>query len=73
LYLGIRNGRWISAASVFCAFLFIVYLLIYRWYTMRLEKLASLEAKPSQLPDPTSPSVTPPAKAGGAPSVAADH
>ena len=28
---------------------------------------------PNQLPDPTSPSVTPPAKAGGAPSVAADH
>jgi hypothetical protein len=27
----------------------------------------------NQLPDPTSPSVTPPAKAGGAPSVAADH
>jgi hypothetical protein len=29
--------------------------------------------KPNQLPDPTSPSVTPPAEAGGAPSVAADH
>jgi len=28
---------------------------------------------PNQLPDPTSPSVTPPARAGGAPSVAADH
>jgi hypothetical protein len=28
---------------------------------------------PDQLPDPTSPSVTPPAGAGGAPSVAADH
>jgi hypothetical protein len=28
---------------------------------------------PNQLPDPTSPSVTPPAGAGGAPSVAADH
>jgi hypothetical protein len=27
----------------------------------------------NQLPDPTSPSVTPPAKAGGAPSVTADH
>jgi hypothetical protein len=27
----------------------------------------------NQLPDPTSPSVTPPAGAGGAPSVAADH
>ena len=27
----------------------------------------------NQLPDPTSPSVTPPAVAGGAPSVAADH
>jgi predicted enzyme related to lactoylglutathione lyase len=30
-------------------------------------------SKPNQLPDPTSPSVTPPACAGGAPSVAADH
>jgi hypothetical protein len=29
--------------------------------------------KPNQLPDPTSRSVTPPAKAGDAPSVAADH
>jgi hypothetical protein len=29
--------------------------------------------KPNQLPDPTSPSVTPPAGAGRAPSVAADH
>jgi ABC-type xylose transport system permease subunit len=28
---------------------------------------------PNQLPDPTSPSVTPPARAGDAPSVAADH
>ena len=28
---------------------------------------------PNQLPDPTSPSVTPPAGAGGAPSVTADH
>jgi hypothetical protein len=28
---------------------------------------------PNQLPDPTSPSVTPPAGAGVAPSVAADH
>jgi len=28
---------------------------------------------PNQLPDPTSPSVTPPAGAGAAPSVAADH
>src|ERR1039457_5507440 len=28
---------------------------------------------PNQLPDPTSPSVTPPARAGGAPAVAADH
>jgi hypothetical protein len=27
----------------------------------------------NQLPDPTSPSVTPPAKTGGAPSVGADH
>jgi hypothetical protein len=31
------------------------------------------EDEPNQLPDPTSPSVTPPAGAGGAPSVAADH
>jgi len=29
--------------------------------------------KPNQLPDPTSPTVTPPAGARGAPSVAADH
>jgi hypothetical protein len=28
---------------------------------------------PNQLPDPTSPSVTPPAGAGDAPFVAADH
>jgi hypothetical protein len=29
--------------------------------------------EPNQLPDPSSPTVTPPAKAGGAPSVTADH
>jgi hypothetical protein len=33
----------------------------------------SLQMPSQQLPDPASPSVTPPAKAGGAPSVAADH
>jgi FtsH-binding integral membrane protein len=32
-----------------------------------------LKKRPNQLPDPTSPSVTPPAGAGDAPSVAADH
>ena len=32
-----------------------------------------LKRTPNQLPDPTSPSVTPPAGAGGAPSVGADH
>ena len=36
--------------------------------------LMALELRmPNQLPDPTSPSVTPPAGAGGAPSGAADH
>jgi len=47
---------------------------------MGKEGLAELEvvyrklcSAPNQLPDPTSPSVTPPAGAGGAPSVAADH
>ena len=34
---------------------------------------ARLEQSSNQLPDPTSPAVTPPAGAGGAPSVAADH
>jgi hypothetical protein len=37
------------------------------------EQLLRLLNTPNQLPDPTSPSVTPPACAGGAPSVAADH
>jgi hypothetical protein len=35
--------------------------------------IGHLISMPNQLPDPTSPSVTPPAGAGGAPSVAADH
>ena len=35
--------------------------------------LFGLKTVPNQLPDPTSPSVTPPAGAGCAPSVAADH
>jgi hypothetical protein len=34
---------------------------------------AQSRPQPNQLPDPTSPSDTPPAGAGGAPSVAADH
>jgi TonB family protein len=33
----------------------------------------SLVGEPNHVPDPTSPSVTPPAGAGGAPSVTADH
>jgi hypothetical protein len=38
------------------------------------EKLQEgLQKKPNQLPDPTSPAVTPLAKAGSAPSVTADH
>jgi translation elongation factor EF-Tu-like GTPase len=37
------------------------------------ELLGELRDSANQLPDPTSPSVTPPAGAGGAPSVAADH
>ncbi len=40
-----------------------------RFVPMRLRALS----KPNQLPDPTSPSVTRPAGAGHAPSVAADH
>ena len=43
-----------------------------RWYTSYREMIAP-QLVPNQLPDPTSPSVTPPASAGGAPSVAADH
>jgi len=42
------------------------------WNAIRL-KLTPIKKLPNQLPDPTSPSVTPPAGAGGAPSVAADH
>jgi hypothetical protein len=37
------------------------------------EVLKQFKREPNQLLDPTSPSVTPPAGAGGAPSVAADH
>ena len=70
---GIRNHRWVSSASIFCAVSFVVNLLIYVRFTTRLKQLALLEIAPNQLPDPTSPSVTPPAGAGGAPSVAADH
>jgi|ERR1017187_1952519 hypothetical protein len=36
-------------------------------------KTIEMQKTPNQLPDPTSPSVKPPASAGGAPSVAADH
>ena len=36
-------------------------------------RFALARTKQNQLPDPTSPSVTPSARAGGAPSVAADH
>jgi hypothetical protein len=44
---------------------------------IRRDEVAPLQGlgsnRPNQLPDPTSPPVTPPAGAGGAPSVAADH
>jgi hypothetical protein len=39
------------------------------WGCFRLGKISMS----NHVPDPTSPSVTPPADAGGAPSVAADH
>ena len=42
------------------------------WYQLCNRKIGRADV-PNQLPDPTSPSVTPPAGAGGAPSVAADH
>jgi ribosomal protein S18 acetylase RimI-like enzyme len=47
-------------------------LLLTKKLTSRCEVLL-IGKQPNQLPDPTSPSVTPPARAGGAPSVAADH
>jgi hypothetical protein len=45
------------------------------WTTLKVGQLIRVAPRklPNQLPDPTSPSVTPPAGTGGAPSVAADH
>ena len=43
------------------------------FYLVQLYTRKHAAETPNQLPDPTSPSVTPPAGAGGAPSVAADH
>jgi hypothetical protein len=42
-------------------------------YTVLFGAHCAQVLQPNQLPDPTSPSVTPPAGAGGTPSVAADH
>ena len=41
--------------------------------SLNLARLRAEIEAPNHVPDPTSPSVTPPAGAGGAPSVAADH
>ena len=49
-----------------------VVLSIFVWWSLRREN-GNKEKQPNHLLDPTSPSVTPPAGAGGAPSVAADH
>jgi hypothetical protein len=70
---GLRYGVWISSTCIFstisCAFC----VLVREQFGDRVAMLMSMDEVPNQLPDPTSPSVTPPAKAGGAPSVAADH
>ena|ERR1700677_156452 len=41
--------------------------------SVAVSRIEIIPRMPNQLPDPTSPSVTPPAGAGGAPSVTADH
>jgi hypothetical protein len=46
---------------------FVMSMAIFEWCAPATEK------PPNHVPDPTPPSVTPPADAGGAPSVAADH
>ena len=43
------------------------------WTLIQTPDSADVRNRSNQLPDPTSPSVTPPAGAGGPPSVAADH
>jgi hypothetical protein len=43
----------------------------WRWVADKAD--SSFEGPPNHVPDPASPSVTPPAAAGGAPSVGADH
>jgi len=59
------------------ALFFIVQWQLVAWWVLnswRLKKNRMLRiTPPNQLPDPTSPSVTPAAGAAGAPSVAADH
>jgi hypothetical protein len=64
-----RERRWLwCLLGVFGGFDGVIFFYLY----IILKDRRSL-VKANQLPDPTSPSVTPPAGAGGAPSVAADH
>jgi hypothetical protein len=73
VYDGLRYGMWTSSTSILAAVSCAFSLLIYDKFGDRIAMLTSMDDVPNQLPDPTSPSVTPPAGAGVAPSVAADH
>jgi len=64
------NNRVAWCVSSF-AFIFMFSILYLEW--LRLGEVGTKPVMANQLTDPTSPSVTPPAGAGGPPSVAADH
>jgi hypothetical protein len=71
----LTNGKWYVLVVIFLAWLAVSFSFnMLSWFMYEREYRDYERIKrPNQLPDPTSPSVTPPAGAGGAPSVTADH
>jgi hypothetical protein len=59
IYDGLRNGVWISSATVSCAVLLVGNLLVYRSFTRRLDKLKELEFVPDERVSLTGPVATP--------------
>jgi hypothetical protein len=59
IYDGLRHGVWISRATVSCAALLVGYLLVYRSFSRRLNKLKELGIALDQRVDVTGADVTP--------------
>ncbi len=58
IFYGLRFNRWITLASALCIVCCILHVLMYRRYSVRLQKLAPVGDAPNHLSDPDPPSGT---------------